>query len=105
MTRIISARAGAPIRLRNCRRRWRELPEFGDVKPLGAGIQITDRRMARLLRPIETYLPFINGNLRYDNTRLKQQLGCGDPPSARSYVPELIGLISLDEALMEMYKP
>ena len=82
-----------------------ELPEFGTVQPLGPDTNITDRRMARLLRPIETYLPFINGNLRYDNTRLKQEIGCANPPSACSYVPHLIGLISLDEALVEMYKP
>jgi nucleoside-diphosphate-sugar epimerase len=83
----------------------RKLPEFDAVKPRGPDMKITDRRMARLLRPIETYLPFINGNLRYDNSRLKQQIGCGDPPSSCSYVPELIELISLDEALVEMYKP
>lgn len=82
-----------------------ELPEFGAVQPLGSDTKITDRRMARLLRPIQTYLPFINSNLRYDNTRLKQEIGCADPPSACSYVPTLIGSISLDEALVEMYKP
>ena len=82
-----------------------EFPEFDRVQPLGPAAKITDRRMARLLRPIETYLPFINGNLRYDNTRLRNAIGCANPPSARSYVPELIGLISLDEALQEMHKP
>jgi hypothetical protein len=62
---------------------------------------------ARLLRPLEAYLPFINANVRYTNDRLAAEIGpeAATPPSAVTYVPELVGFISLNEALVEMYRP
>jgi nucleoside-diphosphate-sugar epimerase len=81
-------------------------PDLERVKPVGRGRHVSDRARARLLRPLEAYLPFINAGVRYANDRLMAEVGaCAVAPSALSYVPELVGLITLQEALDEMYQP
>jgi len=79
-------------------------PELERIQPAGRGLQVSDRVRARLLRPLDAYLPFINAGVRYANDRLLGEAGAV-APSARSYVPELVGLITLREALDEMYQP
>ena len=81
-------------------------PELERIQPVGRGRHVSDRARARLLRPLDAYLPFINAGVRYANDRLVAEAGAGAvAPCALSYVPELVGLITLREALVEMYQP
>jgi hypothetical protein len=58
------------------------------------------------IRPLDTYLPFMNANARYSNRRLVAEIGAdGEPPTSLSYVPALVGLISRREAFDEMRRP
>ena len=79
-------------------------PELECIQPVGRGRRISDRARARLLRPLDAYLPFINAGVRYANDRFVSEAGA-IAPSALTYVPELVGLITLREALDEMYQP
>ena len=79
-------------------------PELERIQPLGRGLRCSDRARARLLRPLDAYLPFINAGVRYANDRFISEAGSA-APSALSYVPDLVGLITLREALEEMYQP
>jgi nucleoside-diphosphate-sugar epimerase len=82
------------------------LPALGEIRPVGRHAAIGGRAQ-RLLRPLEAYLPFINADVRYANDRLAAEIGpeAATPPAAVTYVPELVGFISLNEALVEMYRP
>ena len=81
-------------------------PELRGVRPRGRNAQISHRALARLLRPLELYLPFINADVRYENDRLAEEIGASAlPPSATAYLPGLIGQISLREAYEEMHQP
>jgi hypothetical protein len=58
------------------------------------------------MRPLESYLPFLNASVRYSNERLAADLGpVAMPMPALRYVPELVGFISVKEAIQEMYQP
>ena len=57
------------------------------------------------MKPLEAYLPFINAGVRYANDRLAEEARHLVAPDALSYVPDLVGLITLREALSEMYRP
>ena len=81
-------------------------PELERIRPVGRGRCVSGRARARLLRPLDAYLPFINAGVRYSNDRLTAEAGVsGTAPSALSYVPDLVGLVTLREALDEMYQP
>jgi nucleoside-diphosphate-sugar epimerase len=82
------------------------IPTLGRIRPVGRNAPLVGRAQ-RLLRPLEAYLPFINANVRYTNDRLAAEIGpeAAIPPPAVTYVPELVGFISLNEALAEMYRP
>jgi nucleoside-diphosphate-sugar epimerase len=81
-------------------------PDLERIQPVGRGRRISDRARARLLRPLDAYLPFINAGVQYVNDRFVSEAGAGGlAPSALSYVPELVGLVTLKEALDEMYQP
>ena len=81
-------------------------PELERIQPVGRGREISDRMRARMLRPLDAYLPFINAGVRYANDRFVAEAGADAvAPSALSYVPELVGLITLKEALNEMCQP
>ena len=81
-------------------------PELERIQPVGRGRHMSDRARARLLRPLDAYLPFINAGVRYANDRFVAEAGADAvAPSALSYVPELVGLITLKEAMDEMYQP
>jgi nucleoside-diphosphate-sugar epimerase len=82
------------------------LPTLGRIRPVGRNAPLAGRAH-RLLRPLEAYLPFINADVRYANDRLAAEIGpeAATPPAAVTYVPELVGFISLNEALAEMYRP
>lgn len=82
-------------------------PEMGRIHPVGRDAKVSSRAMARLLRPLEAYLPFLNADICYSNERLVSELGEkeGRPPSATSYVPDLVGQVSLRDAMQEMYRP
>jgi nucleoside-diphosphate-sugar epimerase len=83
-----------------------QCPEMEGIRPLGRHAKISQRARARLLRPLDAYLPFINANVCYSNERLIQEIGDDAlAPSALSYVPQLVGMISLREALDEMLRP
>ena len=80
-------------------------PVFSRIKPVGA-LGAPQRRQSRLMQAIESYLPFMNANVRYDNGRLRREIGVeACPPAATAYVPELMGLITIDEARSEMVRP
>jgi len=78
--------------------------ELACIRPIGQGRRISHRARARLLRPLGAYLPFINAGVRYANDRFVSEAGRG-APSSLTYVPDLVGLITLGEALDEMYQP
>jgi len=81
-------------------------PELERIQPVGRGREMSDRARARLLRPLDAYLPFINAGVRYANDRFVAEAGADAvAPSSLSYVPELVGLITLKEAMDEMYQP
>jgi nucleoside-diphosphate-sugar epimerase len=81
------------------------MPEYGDIRLIGAGARHR-RRSAMLFAPLKSYLPFINASVRYSADRLIEAVGPhGRAPVSMSYIPELLGLISLDEAFAEMAKP
>ena len=79
-------------------------PELERIRPVGSGRRTSPRARARLLRPLDAYLPFINAGVRYANERFVSEAG-ELAPSAVTYVPDLVGLITLREALDEMYQP
>jgi nucleoside-diphosphate-sugar epimerase len=80
-------------------------PELERIQPVGRGDRrVSDRVRARLLRPLDAYLPFINAGVRYANDRFVSEAGAL-APSALTYVPDLVGLVTLREALDEMYQP
>lgn len=80
-------------------------PSLPPVRPLGRHGRVA-RAPERLLRPLGSYLPFMNANARYSNERLVREIGAdGEPPPALSYVGALVGLISRREALDEMQRP
>lgn len=82
-----------------------ECPEFQGIAPIGRK-PVSKRAMARLMRPLENYLPFMNADIRYANDRLLGDFsGVGMPALATSYVPSLVALISLADALVEMVRP
>jgi hypothetical protein len=59
-----------------------------------------------LFAPIVAYLPFINGSVQYSSDRLQQELGsAGRVGTSIDYIPELLSLIDLEEALTEMARP
>lgn len=81
------------------------MPEYGDIRLTGAGSRHR-RRSETLFAPLRSYLPFMNASVRYSADRLVEALGpYGRAPVSMSYIPELLGLISLDEAFAEMAKP
>jgi nucleoside-diphosphate-sugar epimerase len=81
-------------------------PSLPPLRPLGRHGRVGARAPGRLLRPLASYLPFMNANARYSNERLVREIGAlGQPPPALSYVPALVGLISRREALEEMQRP
>src|SRR5205823_9997133 len=61
-------------------------PELECIQPVGRGRRVSDRARARLLRPLNAYLPFINAGVRYANDRFISEAGSA-APSALSYVP------------------
>lgn len=80
-------------------------PAYRRLRPIGAAAASVVRRR-RMLRPVEAYLPFINASIRYASDRLEAELGSdGRPPASLAYVPELLSLISLGEAMTEMARP
>ena len=81
-------------------------PALERIRPVGRGRRVSDRARSRLLRPLDAYLPFINAGVRYSNDRLTEERGAiAMAPSALSYVADLVGLITLREALDEMCQP
>jgi nucleoside-diphosphate-sugar epimerase len=83
----------------------RQVPGLQRIRPVGRHARVTAVQR-RLLRPLEAYLPFINADVRYANTRLQDEVGAAaTPPPAVSYVPELVSYITVAEALEEMYVP
>lgn len=84
----------------------RALPDMAPITPVGRNARISSRRRRYLMRPLQAYLPFINAGVRYATDRLEQQFGSAAmPPVAATYAPDLVRLISVDEALEEMYHP
>ena len=79
-------------------------PELERIRPVGRGRGASIRARTRLLRPLDAYLPFINAGVRYANDRFVSESGEA-APSAITYVPDLVGLITLREAMDEMYQP
>lgn len=79
-------------------------PKLGRIRLRGRGHTLSDRTRAHLMRPLDAYLPFINAGVRYANDRLVSEAGAS-APSALTYVADLIGEITLREALDEMYQP
>ena len=83
-----------------------QCPELDCIQPLGRHAKISPRLRERLLRPLDACLPFINANLCYANQRLIEEIGPdAKAPSALTYVPQLVALITLREALDEMLRP
>jgi nucleoside-diphosphate-sugar epimerase len=83
-----------------------ECPALDGIQPLGRDAKISRRARARLLKPLDAYLPFINADICYANRRLIEEIGLeAEAPTALSYVPGLVGMISLREALNEMLRP
>lgn len=63
-------------------------------------------RASRAMGPLASYIPFINANVRYCNSRLCEEFGTlGLPPRASSYLEQLFGYITLQEAYGEMARP
>jgi nucleoside-diphosphate-sugar epimerase len=83
-----------------------QCPELDCIRPLGRHAKISPRLRERLLRPLDAYLPFINANVSYSNQRLIDEIGPdAAAPSALLYVPQLVAMITLREALDEMLRP
>jgi nucleoside-diphosphate-sugar epimerase len=83
-----------------------QCPELDCIQPLGKHTKISPRLRERLLRPLDAYLPFINADVCYANRRLADEIGPdAKAPSALTYVPELVAMITLREALDEMLRP
>lgn len=81
------------------------LPEYSAVRMTGVGGPRA-RRRRHLYGPVEAYLPFINADVQYDNARLIAEIGsAGCAPTSLSYIPELLNLITLEEAVAEMARP
>src|SRR5262249_538503 len=61
----------------------------------------------RLFRSLRHYLPFLNMDVVYDDTRLQTDLGDAMPPlqSAADYLPDLVRLIRPRAALREAALP
>jgi len=88
------------------RKMIRKCPELDGIRPLGKDARISPRIRERLLRPLDAYLPFINADVCYSNSRLEEEIGpAAKAPSSLSYVPELVAMITLREALDEMLRP
>jgi nucleoside-diphosphate-sugar epimerase len=100
----VSAGPGASTFNELCEALTERHPELRRIQPVGRGRRVSGRARARLLRPLNAYLPFINAGVRYANHRFVSE-GGSLAPSALSYVPELIGLVTLREALDEMERP
>jgi nucleoside-diphosphate-sugar epimerase len=84
----------------------RQCPALDCIQPLGRHAKISPRLRERLLRPLDAYLPFINADVSYANRRLGDEIGPdAKAPSALSYVPDLVAMITLREALDEMLRP
>ena len=84
----------------------RQHPDMARIRPVGRHGVLSSRAQKRLLRPLNAYLPFINAGIGYSNDRLVAELGdTARPPGSVSYVPDLIGKITLEEAMSEMYVP
>ncbi|MET0551741.1 MAG: SDR family oxidoreductase [Vicinamibacteria bacterium] len=99
----ISAGAGAHTFARLWDAVARGNPWLPPIRPLGGKALPAARP---LLRPLASYLPFVNADVRYSNERLVREIGSdGEPAPALSYVPALVGLISRQEALEEMQRP
>jgi nucleoside-diphosphate-sugar epimerase len=83
-----------------------QCPELECIQPLGRHAKISPRLRERLLRPLDAYLPFVNADVCYANERLVTEIGSdAHAPSALSYVPQLVAMITLREALDEMLRP
>lgn len=83
-----------------------QCPELDCIQPLGRGAKLSRRARTRLLKPLDAYLPFINADVCYANRRLIEEIGSeAEAPTALSYVPALVGMISLREALNQMARP
>jgi nucleoside-diphosphate-sugar epimerase len=81
------------------------MPEYRDLRLTGAN-GLRPRGSRRLFRPIDAYLPFVNAGVRYANDRLRSEIGDdGRPQASIDYIPQLLGLISREEAFAEMAKP
>lgn len=100
----VSAGRGARTFAELCDAMIARHPDLERIQPVGRGRRCSDRARARLLRPLSAYLPFINAGVRYANDRFVSEAGAA-APNALSYVPDLVGLITLREALDEMYQP
>ena len=79
-------------------------PKLETIRPVGRGRKISDRARAHLMRPLDAYLPFINAGVQYANDRLVSEAAV-QAPGALTYLPDLVGLITMREALSEMYQP
>ena len=83
-----------------------QCPELDCIQPLGRHANISPRMRERLLRPLDAYLPFINADVSYSNQRLVDEIGPhAKAPSALTYVPQPVAMITLREALDEMARP
>jgi len=83
-----------------------QCPDLDGIQPLGRGAKISPRLRERLLRPLDAYLPFINADVSYSNERLNEEIGPDAiAPCALSYMPQLVAMITLREALDEMLRP
>jgi len=81
-------------------------PDLRPIRAVGRHARVVNRAQKRLMRPLSSYLPFLNASVRYANDRLVAELGLvALPAPAVSYVPDLVGFISVKEALQEMYQP
>ena len=76
-------------------------PWMQRIRALGARL-----RTSRAMGPLASYIPFINADVRYCNLRLSEEIGeRGLPPMASSYLEQLFGWISMQEAYSEMARP
>lgn len=83
-----------------------QCPDLDGIEPRGKHAKISPRLRERLLRPLDAYLPFINADVCYSADRLIEEIGPSmKAPSALSYVPQLVAMITLREALDEMLRP
>jgi len=84
----------------------RENPELRRIHPIGRHVNLSNRTRERLLRPLGSYLPFINADVRYSTERLAEEIECAaEAPNSLSYVPDLVSQITLREAEDEMCRP